>query len=76
LLADKGYQGINLPHANSIIPHKKSKKETSDKRAKPAQFSTCAITNLRQHGNCGIKMLKNLSYRYRNKQRKHLLRVS
>jgi len=76
LVGDKGFQGICELHAFSLIPLKKPKKGrlTAEQKAFNGNLSRFRI--LIEHVNRRIKRFKILQMRYRNKQRKHLLRVS
>lgn len=76
LVADKGYQGICAIHALSLIPFKKPRKGvlTAEQKAFNSNLSKFRI--LIEHVNRRIKRFKMFQYRYRNKQRKHLLRIS
>jgi len=76
LVADKGFQGICGLHAFSLTPFKKSRKGelTPEQKAFNSNLSKYRITI--EHINRRIKRFKMLQYRYRNKQRKHLLRIS
>ena len=76
LVGDKGFQGIIDIHANSVTPFKKPRK--SDLTEKQKQFNS-KLSKFRifiEHVNRRIKRFKILQTRYRNKQRKHLLRIS
>lgn len=76
LLGDKGYQGICGIHAFSLTPFKKPRKGqlTAEQKAFNRMLSKVRI--LIEHVNRRIKRFKMFQYRYRNKQRKHLLRLS
>jgi hypothetical protein len=73
---DKGYQGIEKLHKNSLIPFKKPRKgkltaEEKGFNSRESKFRTAA-----EHVSRRIKRFKILQQRYRNKQHKHLLRIS
>ena len=73
---DSGYQGIKNIHANSETPQKASK---LDKLTKEEKEKNRAISKERiyiEHVNGHIKRFKILSTRYRNKRKKHGLRMS
>ena len=75
-IGDKGYQGLKLYHANSLTPYKKPK---GGKLTDYQKWFNSRIGSYRiriEHVNRRIKRFKILQHRYRNKQRKHLLRVS
>jgi hypothetical protein len=75
-VGDKGFQGICDIHANSITPFKKPRNRelTADQKRFNSKLSKFRI--LIEHVNRRIKRFKILQIRYRNKQRKHLLRIS
>lgn len=76
LLADSGYQGIQKIHAKSRIPKKASKKcpltrvEKNENRA--LSIERILIENI----NAKIKVFKIFSQKYRNRRKRHLLRMS
>jgi hypothetical protein len=76
LVGDKGFQGICGLHAFSITPFKKPRggKLTIEQKAFNRSLSKFRV--LIEHVNRCIKRFKMFQYRYRNKQRKHLLRIS
>jgi len=76
LVGDKGFQGICTFHAFSMTPYKKPKngKLTIEQKAFNSNLSKFRI--LIEHVNRRIKRFRILQMRYRNKQHKHLLRVS
>lgn len=76
LLGDKGYQGICGIHAFSLTPFKKPCKGqlTAEQKAFNRMLSKIRIRI--EHVNRRIKRFKMFQYRYRNKQCKHLLRLS
>ena len=76
LVGDKGFQGICAIHPNSLTPFKKLRKGqlTAEQKAFNRKLSKFRI--LIEHVNRRIKRFKMFQYRYRNKQRKHLLRLS
>jgi hypothetical protein len=76
LAADKGYQGICKLHTFSMTPFKKPRKRELTPEQKAFNSSLSKFRILIEHLNCRIKRFKILKYRYRNKQRKHLLRIS
>lgn len=74
--ADSGYQGIQNIHLNSEIPKKSSKLH---KLTKEEKFNNKRISSERifiEHINAHIKRFKILSTRYRNKRKKHGIRMS
>jgi hypothetical protein len=76
LVGDKCFQGIYDLHATSLIPHKKPKKGTLTKEQKVFNSKLSKFRIFIEHVNRRIKRFKILQHRYRNKQRKHLLRIS
>jgi len=76
LIGDKGFQGICAFHALSLTPFKKPRKGELTPEQKAFNSTLSKFRMLIEHVNRRIKRFKILQYRYRNKQRKHLLRVS
>lgn len=76
LVADKGYQGINKIHSFSLIPFKKPYKGELTEEQKEFNSKLSKFRISIEHVNRRIKRFKMFQYRYRNKQRKHLLRIS
>jgi hypothetical protein len=76
LVGDKGFQGICDIHANSIIPFKKPRKGTLTQEQKLFNSKLSKFRIFIEHVNRRLKRFKILQMRYRNKQRKHLLRIS
>jgi len=76
LVGDKGFQGICDLHPFSLIPHKKPKGGTLTAEQKAFNSSLSKFRIQIEHVNRRIKRFKILQLRYRNKQKKHLLRVS
>jgi len=76
LLADSGYQGLLALHKNSRIPYKKSKHHplTVAQKAFNRELAKerIGIENI----NARIKTFKILSERYRNRRKRHLLRMN
>ena len=75
-IGDKGFQGIRAFHAFSVTPFKKPKggKLTEEQKAFNSNLSKYRIRI--EHVNRCINCFKIFKYCYRNKQRKHLLRLS
>jgi len=75
ILADSGYQGIQDYHEWSLIPIKKSKGRelSAEEKSCNRELSRrrIAIENI----NAQIKVFKIMSYPYRNRRRRHLLRT-
>lgn len=76
LIGDKGYQGLILLHANSLTPFKKARGNKLTKLQKLFNENLSKYRIHIEHVNRRIKRFKILQMRYRNKQKKHLLRVS
>jgi len=76
LLADSGYQGLLALHANSRIPYKKSKKHplTAEQKLLNCELSRerIVIENI----NARIKTFKIMSERYRNRRKRHQVRMN
>jgi hypothetical protein len=76
LIADKGYQGICKLHAYSLTPFKATNKRPLTDLEKQFNITLSGYRILVEHVNRCVKCFKIFQYRYRNKQRKHLLRMS
>jgi len=76
LVGDKGYQGINELHENSLTPYKKPKGGKLTKEQKDFNRSLSRFRIFIEHINRRIKRFKMFGGRYRNKQRKHHKRIS
>jgi transposase len=76
LLADSGYQGLLALHKNSRIPYKKSKKHplTDEQKSFNCELSRERIDI--ENINVKIKTFKIMSERYRNRRKRHLLRMN
>jgi len=74
--ADSGYQGIADYHANSEVPFKKGKNRplTSEEKAFNRRLARERIAI--EHVNRQIKVFKIMSDRYRNRRRRHKLRMT
>jgi len=75
-IGDKGFQGLRFYHANPLTPYKKPKGEklTDYQKWFNSQIGSYRIRV--EHVHRRIKRFNIRQLRYRNKQRKHLLRVS
>jgi uncharacterized protein YifE (UPF0438 family) len=73
---DSGYQGIADYHANSEVPFKKSKNRplTAEEKAFNRRLARERIAI--EHVNRQIKVFKIMSERYRNRRRRHKLRMT
>jgi transposase len=73
---DSGYQGIATYHANSEVPFKKTKNRPllSEEKAFNRQLARERIAI--EHVNREIKIFKIMSDRYRNRRKRHGLRMT
>ena len=76
LVGDKGFQGIRDIHVFSLTPFKKPRNGTLTAQQKAFNSRLSKFRIRIEHVNRRIKRFKILQIRYRNKQLKHLLRVS
>lgn len=76
VVVDKGYYGILDMHTNTLIPKKKPRNGELSSSQKTLNSKISKFRIFIEHVNRRLKRFKILSYRYRNKQRKHLLRIS
>jgi transposase len=76
LLADSGYQGLLALHANSRIPHKKSKNHPLTAAQKLFNRVLSKERIVMENINARIKTFKIMSERYRNRRKRHLLRMN
>ena len=72
VFADSGYQEIQEYHAWSLIPIKKSKTRPLSEAEKAYNK---ALSRRRIVINARIKVFRIMSYPYRNRRRRHLLRT-
>ncbi len=74
--ADSGYQGIAGFHQNSETPKKKPRggKLTDDEKRENRRISRERI--LIEHINAKIKVFKIMKYPYRNRRKRHFLRLN
>jgi hypothetical protein len=75
ILADSGYQGIQKHHEFSLIPIKKSKKKELTEEEKSFNRELSRRRIVIENINAKIKVFKIMSYPYRNRRRRHLLRT-
>jgi transposase/predicted DNA-binding protein YlxM (UPF0122 family) len=75
ILADSGYQGIQDYHACSLIPIKKSKNRELSEEEKAYNKELSRRRIVIENINAQIKVFKIMSYPYRNRRRRHLLRT-
>ena len=73
--ADLGYLGIDKLHANSMIPIKESKNHKLTKREKAYNKRLAQQRVVIEQINAKIKTFKIVSYPYRNRRKRHLLRI-
>lgn len=73
---DLGYLGIKQLHENSLIPIKESKNYKLNKKEKAYNKKLARLRVVIEHTNAKIKTFKIMAYPYRNRRRRHLLRMS
>jgi hypothetical protein len=73
---DSGYQGIADCHANNEVPFKKSKNRPLSKEERLFNRRLSVERVMIEHINREIKIFKIMSYPYRNRRRRHHLRIS
>jgi len=73
---DLGYLGIEQLHENSLIPIKESKHYKLNKQEKAYNKKLARLRVVIEHINAKIKTFKIMAYPYRNRRRRHLLRMS
>jgi hypothetical protein len=73
---DSGFQGIAAFHANSEVPFKKSKNRPLTKEEKAFNRRLARERIAIEHVNREIKIFKIMSDRYRNRRRRHGLRMN
>jgi len=76
LLADSGYQGLLGLHKNSRIPYKRSKKHPLTRERKWFNRALSKERIVIENINAKVKTFKILSERYRNRRKRHLLRMN
>ena len=76
LLADSGYQGLLGLHQNSRIPYKRSKNHPLTRERKLFNRTLSRERIIIENINARIKTFKILSERYRNRRKRHLLRMN
>jgi transposase len=76
VLADSGYQGIIEFHANSKIPIKKPKNKELTAEEKTYNRELSRLRIVIEHINRRIKRFKIMCDRYRNKRKRHGLRMT
>jgi hypothetical protein len=72
---DLGYLGIEKLHANSLLPVKESKYHKLTEREKAYNKRLARQRVIIEHINAKIKTFRILSYPYRNRRTRHLLRM-
>ena len=75
ILADSGYQGIQEYHEWSLTPIKKSKKKDLLEAEKAFNRELSRRRIVIENINAQIKVFKMMSYPYRNRRHRHLLRT-
>jgi len=76
LLADSGYQGILELHGNSKTPVKKRKNQELTAEEKSYNRELSKVRIFIENVNRRIKRFKIMSDRYRNKRKRHGLRMT
>ena len=76
ILADSGYQGILEYHENSITPIKKKKNQELTAEEKTYNRELSRVRILIENVNRRIKRFKIMCDRYRNKRKRHGLRMT
>lgn len=76
LLGDKGYQGIQKIHKQSITPCKKKPKQELSKEEKKINKELARQRIVIEHVNRHLKIFKVLSERYRNRRKRFGLRFN
>lgn len=75
-LADRGYQGIQKIHKNSMIPKKKPRNGNLSKEDKKKNRELSSERIVIEHVNQKLKVFKILSERYRNRRKRFKLRFN
>ena len=75
LQTDLGYLGIEKLHINVLIPFKESKYHKLTEREKAYNKKLAQKRVVIEHINAKIKTFKITTYPYRNRRRRHLLRM-
>lgn len=75
VVADKGYQGIAKLHANSYIPLKRLRNQTSSELECAYNRAVSQVRIAIEHVNRRLKVFRILSERYRNRRQRHEERV-
>jgi hypothetical protein len=73
--ADLGYQGIEKFHSGSYLPKKSSKKKPLTDPEKKANLKLSKQRVAIEHVIGRIKVFRIMAERYRNRRRKHTLRM-
>jgi hypothetical protein len=73
---DLGYLGIEQLHMNSLIPIKESKNHKLNRQEKAYNKRLARLRVVIEHVNAKIKTFKVTAYPYRNRRRRHLLRMA
>jgi len=76
LLADSGYQGLLALHKNSRIPYKKSRHYSLTEERKLFNRELSKERMIIENINAKIKIFKIMGERYRNRRKRHLLRMN
>jgi hypothetical protein len=76
ILTDLGYLGIEKFHINSLLPIKESKYHKLTEEEKSYNKKLAQLRVVIEHINAKIKTFKIMAYPYRNRRRRHLLRMA
>ena len=73
---DLGYLGIEKLHLNCLVPIKESKNHKLTEKEKAYNKKLAQLRVVIEHMIGKIKVFKIMSYPYRNRRRRHLLRMT
>lgn len=73
---DSGYQGAQHDHANTDLPHKRSKKKPLTKEQKRANTALARVRIANEHVIGSVKRFKIVAERYRNRRKRYGLRMT
>ena len=76
MYGDLGFLGIDEYHKNSLIPRKSSKNNQLSEKDKAYNTRLAKKRVIVEHINARIKTFKIMAYPYRNRRRRHLLRMT
>jgi IS5 family transposase len=73
---DSGYQGAKALHANTALPHKKTKKKPLTKEQKKANTEIARERITNEHVIGSVKRFRIAAEKYRNRRRRYHLRLT